>query len=64
MLEVLYTFVSTMLKLKYGTSRIPQCVNDDERVREVLHGLRWTVRVGAARPLMPHDLPLWYTVYQ
>ena len=33
-------------------------------LREVLNGLRWIVRAGAAWRLMPHDLPPWYTVYQ
>jgi transposase len=33
-------------------------------LREVLNGLRWLVRTGAAWRLMPHDLPPWYTVYQ
>ena len=32
--------------------------------REVLHGLRWAVRAGAAWRLMPPDLPPWYPVYQ
>jgi transposase len=31
---------------------------------EVLHGLRWIVRAGAAWRLMPHALPPWQTVYQ
>jgi len=33
-------------------------------LREVLNGLRWMVRAGAAWRLLPHDLPPWYTVYQ
>jgi transposase len=33
-------------------------------LREVLNGLRWIVRTGAAWRLMPHDLPPWYSVYQ
>ena len=33
-------------------------------LREVLNGLRWLVRAGAAWRLLPHDLPPWYTVYQ
>jgi transposase len=33
-------------------------------MREVLQGLRWIVRAGAAWWMMPHDLPPWYTVYQ
>jgi transposase len=33
-------------------------------VREVLNGLRWIVRAGAAWRMMPHDLPSWHTVSQ
>lgn len=33
-------------------------------LREVLKALRWLVRAGAAWRLLPHDLPLRYTVYQ
>jgi transposase len=36
----------------------------EHSVREVLNGLRWIVRAGAAWRLLPHDLPPWYTVYQ
>jgi transposase len=32
-------------------------------LREVFNGLRWMVRAGADRRLMPHDLPPWYAVY-
>jgi transposase len=36
----------------------------EHSLREVFHGLRWLVRAGAARRMMPHDLPPWPTVYQ
>jgi transposase len=29
----------------------------DHRLREVLNGLRWIVRAGAAWRLMPHGVP-------
>jgi len=32
-------------------------------MREVLNGLRWIVRAGAAWRMRPHDLPPSYTVY-
>ena len=35
-----------------------------QSLREVLNGLRWLVRAGAAWRLTPHDLPPWDTVYQ
>ena len=34
----------------------------DHPLREVVNGLRWIVRTGAAWRLMPHDLPPWSTV--
>jgi transposase len=36
----------------------------DQSLREVLHGLRWLVRAGAAWRLMPHDLPPWHPLDQ
>jgi transposase len=36
----------------------------DFPLREVFNGLRWIVRSGSSWSLMPHDLPLWYVVYQ
>src|SRR5436190_5901016 len=36
----------------------------EHSMREVLNGLRWLVRTGAAWRMMPHDLPPWYTVYR
>jgi len=35
----------------------------EHSLREVFNGLRWIVRMGAAWRMMPHDLPLWHTVY-
>jgi len=43
------------------TAEAPQRTHS---VREVLNGLRWIVRAGAAWRLLPHDLPPWYPVYQ
>jgi transposase len=36
----------------------------DHSLREVVTGLRWIVRAGAAWRMMPHDLPPWQTVSQ
>ena len=36
----------------------------DHDLREVLNGLRWVVRTGAAWRYIPHDLPPWEAVYQ
>ena len=33
-------------------------------VREVFNGLRWLVRAGAPRRMLPNDLPPWAVVYQ
>ena len=54
-----WAFVAPYLPLM--TEEAPQ---RDHSMREVLNGLRWIVRAGAAWRLMPHDLPPWYTVYQ
>jgi transposase len=35
----------------------------DQSRREVLPGLRWSVRAGAAWRMLPHALPPWSTVY-
>ena len=48
----------------YLTLMMEDAPQRDQSLREVLHGLRWMVRAGAAWRLMPHDLPPWYTVYQ
>ena len=36
----------------------------EHSLREVLNGLRWIVRAGAAWRMIPPDLPPWHTVYQ
>jgi transposase len=54
-----WAFVAPYLTLM--TEDAPQRTHS---LREVLNGLRWMVRAGAAWRLMPHDLPPWYTVYQ
>ena len=36
----------------------------DYYLREVFNALRWIIRAGAPRRMMPHDLPPWYVVYQ
>jgi len=33
-------------------------------LREVFNALRWVVRTGAQRRMLPHDLPPWEAVYQ
>lgn len=33
-------------------------------MREVFNGLRWMIRTGAPRRMMPHEKPSWFTVYQ
>jgi transposase len=38
------------------TAEAPQ---REPSLREVVNGLRWIVRAGAAWRLMPHDLPPW-----
>jgi transposase len=45
----------------YLTRMTEDAPQRDHSLREVLNGLRWIVRAGAAWRLMPHDLPLWYT---
>jgi len=53
-----WTFVAPYLTLM--TEDTPQ---RDYSLREVFHGLRWSVRAGAAWRLMPHDLPPRHTAY-
>ena len=48
----------------YVTLMTDDAPQRDHSLREVLNGLRWLVRAGAAWRLLPHDLPPWYTVYQ
>jgi transposase len=48
----------------YVTLMTEDAPQRDHSLREVLNGLRWLVRAGAAWRLLPHDLPPWYTVYQ
>jgi transposase len=48
----------------YLTLRTEDAPQREHSLREVLNGLRWIVRAGAAWRLMPHDLPPWYPVYQ
>ena len=48
----------------YVTLMTEDAPQREHSLREVLNGLRWIVRAGAAWRLMPHDLPPWYTVYQ
>ena len=36
----------------------------DHPLREVFNGLRWLACAGAGWPLLPHDLPPWWAVYQ
>ncbi len=33
-------------------------------LRALFNGLRWIVRAGTPRRLMPRDLPLWHAVYE
>ena len=33
-------------------------------LREVFNALRWLARAGAARRMLPNDLPPWLVVYQ
>jgi transposase len=54
-----WAFVAPYLTLM--TEDAPQ---RDHSLHEVLKGLRWIVRAGAAWRLMPHDLPPWHAVYQ
>jgi transposase len=54
-----WAFVAPYVTLM--TEEAPQRAHS---LREVLNGLRWITRAGAAWRLMPHDLPPWYTVYQ
>ena len=54
-----WAFVAPYLTLM--TEEAPQ---RNYSLREVLNGLRYVVRAGEAWRLMPHDLPLWHTVYQ
>jgi len=48
----------------YVTLMTEDAPQREPSLREVLHGLRWMVRAGAAWRLMPHDVPPWYTGYQ
>jgi transposase len=48
----------------YLTLMSEEAPQREHSLREVLNGLRWMVRAGAAWRMMPHDLPPWYTVYQ
>ena len=54
-----WAFVAPYLTLM--TEDAPQ---RDHRLREVVNGLRWMARAGAAWRLMPPDLPPWHTVSQ
>lgn len=54
-----WAFVDPYLTLM--TEAAPQ---REHSLQEVLNGLRWIVRAGAAWRMMLHDLPPWYTVYQ
>jgi transposase len=48
----------------YLTLRTEDAPQRAHRLREVVNGLRWIVRAGAAGRMMPHDLPPWHTVSQ
>jgi transposase len=48
----------------YMTLMTEDAPQREHSMREVLNGLRWIVRAGAAWRMMPHDLPPWHTVYQ
>jgi transposase len=52
--DAAWAFVAPYLTLM--TAEAPQRV---QSLREVLHGGRWIVRVGAAWRMLPHDLLPW-----
>ena len=52
------------LVASYLTLMTEDAPQRDFPLREVFNGLRWIVRTGAQRRLMPHDLPPWHVVYQ
>ena len=54
-----WAFVAPYLTLM--TEEAPQ---REHSLREVFNGLRWLIRAGAPRRMMPNDLPPWYTAYQ
>jgi transposase len=48
----------------YLTLMTPDAPQRHHDLREVFNGLRFIVRGGRQRRLMPHDLPPWWVVYQ
>ncbi len=48
----------------YVTLMTEEAPQRPQSLREVVHGVRWLVRTGAAWRFMPHDLPPWYAVSQ
>ena len=43
----------------YVTLMTAEAPQRPQSLREVVHGVRWVVRTGAAWRFMPHDLPPW-----
>lgn len=53
-----------MLVAPYLTLMTEDAPQSDYSLCEVFNDLRWIIRAGAPRRMMPHDLPSWYVVYQ
>lgn len=46
------------------TLRSEDAPQREESLRELVNGVRWIVRTGAAWRMLPHDLPPWSAGYQ